>query len=158
FMAENTKRNLELIILLGLLATIGPLSIDTYLTSMPPNANELGLPTAVVQPSVSAYFVGLAAGQIISGPFSDRFGRRPVLFIGLGLYLIATLISVLAPTIGILIIGRLVQGLGASATPAAGRAVIRDIWSGDRAARAMSFVMMVMAFAPLIAPILGGQI
>src|SRR5699024_3196706 len=88
----------------------------------------------------------------------DRFGRRPVLFIGLGLYLIATLISVLAPTIGILIIGRLVQGLGASATPAAGRAVIRDIWSGDRAARAMSFVMMVMAFAPLIAPILGGQI
>jgi len=157
-MAENTKRNLELIILLGLLAAIGPLSIDTYLPSMPAIANEFGVPSSVVQQSVSAYFVGLAAGQIISGPFSDRFGRRPVLFIGLGLYLIATLISVLAPTIGILIIGRLVQGLGASATPAAGRAVIRDIWSGDRAARAMSFVMMVMAFAPLIAPILGGQI
>lgn len=157
-MTENTKRNFELIILLGLLAAIGPLSIDTYLPSMPAIANEFGVPSSLVQQSVSAYFVGLAAGQIISGPFSDRFGRRPVLFIGLGLYLIATLVSVLAPTIGMLIIGRVVQGLGASATPAAGRAVIRDIWSGDQAARAMSFVMMVMAFAPLIAPILGGQI
>src|SRR5690625_2533828 len=125
-MAENTKRNLELIILLGLLAAIGPLSIDTYLPSMPAIANGFGVQSSVVHQSVSAYFVGLAAGQIISRPFSDRFGRRPVLFIGLGLYLIATLISVLAPTIGILIIGRLVQGLGASATPAAGRAVIRD--------------------------------
>src|SRR5690625_2802194 len=102
-MTENTKRNLELIILLGLLAAIGPLSIDTYLPSMPAIANEFGVPSALVQQSVSAYFVGLAAGQIISGPFSDRFGRRPILFIGLGLYLLATLASVLAPTIGVLI-------------------------------------------------------
>jgi DHA1 family bicyclomycin/chloramphenicol resistance-like MFS transporter len=141
-----------------LLAAIGPLSIDTYLPSMPAIAREFGAASSLVQDSVSAYFFGLAAGQIVCGPVSDRFGRRPVLFAGLGLYILATLACVLAPGVGVLIAGRAVQGLGASATPAAGRAVIRDVWSGDRAARAMSFVMMVMAFAPLIAPILGGQI
>src|SRR5699024_8551233 len=158
FMPQTTTRNVELIILLGLLAAIGPLSIDTYLPSMPAIAAELGATSSLVQQSVSAYFIGLAAGQLICGPCSDRYGRRPVLFVGLGLYLAATLACVLAPTIGILIAGRTLQGLGAAATPAAGRAVIRDIWSGDQAARAMSFVMMVMAFAPLIAPMLGGQI
>lgn len=157
-MPKTDRHHLELIVLIGALAAIGPLSIDTYLPSMPAIAAQFAAASSLVQQSVSAYFVGLAAGQIICGPFSDRFGRRPVLFAGLGLYLAATLACVLAPTIGVLIAGRALQGLGASATPAAGRAVIRDIWSGDRAARAMSFVMMVMAFAPLIAPTLGGQI
>lgn len=156
--AARRRRNLELIVLLGLIAAIGPLSIDTYLPSMPAIAAEFGVAASLVQQSVSAYFFGLAAGQIVAGPFSDRFGRRPVLFGGLALYLAATLACVLAPGIGVLIIGRAVQGLGASATPAAGRAIIRDVWSGNRAARAMSFVMMVMAFAPLIAPLIGGQI
>lgn len=150
--------NTELIVLLGLLAAIGPLSIDTYLPGMPAIADDLDAASSLVQQSVSAYFLGLAAGQIIAGPFSDRFGRRPILFIGLALYLLATLVCVLAPGVGILILGRALQGLGASATPAAGRAIIRDTWSGDQAARAMSFVMMVMAFAPLIAPIIGGQV
>ncbi len=157
-MARGSARNTEIIVLLGLLAAIGPLSIDTYLPSIPAIANEFGVPSALVEQSVSAYFLGLAAGQIVCGPFSDRFGRRPILFGGLGLYLLATLACVLAPTAEVLIAARIVQGLGASATPAAGRAVIRDIWSGNQAAQAMSFVMMVMAFAPLIAPLMGGQI
>lgn len=157
-MQKNKTRNAELIVLLGLLAAIGPLSIDTYLPSIPTIAKDFGTTTALVQQSVSAYFLGLAAGQIICGPFSDRFGRRPVLFLGLVLYLVATVACVVSPTIGFLIVGRAIQGLGAAATPAAGRAVIRDIWSGEKAARAMSFVMMVMAFAPIIAPLLGGQI
>lgn len=157
-MSETKTRNGELIVLLALLAAIGPLSIDTYLPGMPAIAADFGVPFSLVQQSLSAYFIGLAAGQIFCGPLSDRFGRRPVLFVGLVLFLLATLVCVYAPTIGVLIIGRALQGLGASATPAAGRAVIRDVWSGDDAARAMSFVMMVMAVAPLIAPILGGQI
>lgn len=157
-MTETKTRDAELIVLLALLAAIGPLSVDTYLPGMPAIAADLGVPFALVQQSLSAYFIGLAGGQIFCGPLSDRFGRRPVLFVGLALFLAATLACVYAPTIGVLIVGRFLQGLGASATPAAGRAVIRDIWSGDQAARAMSFVMMVMAFAPLLAPVLGGQI
>lgn len=125
---------------------------------MPAIASEFGASTALVQQSVSAYFFGLALGQIVSGPLSDRFGRRPVLLFGLGLYLLATLACYGAPGVEWLIAARALQGIAASATTAAGRAVIRDVWSGNRAARAMSFVMMVMAFAPLIAPLLGGQI
>lgn len=157
-MPRTETRNTELIVLLGLLSAIGPLSIDTYLPSLPAIASELGAASALVEQSVSAYLLGLAAGQVVCGPCSDRFGRRPVLFAGLGLYLLATLACVLAPNVGALVAGRAIQGLGASATPAAGRAVIRDVWSGDRAARAMSFVMMVMAFAPLLAPLVGGQV
>ncbi|MDN5864653.1 MAG: Bcr/CflA family multidrug efflux MFS transporter [Gammaproteobacteria bacterium] len=151
-------RHLEMIVLLGLMAAVGPLTIDTYLPSMPAIGAELGASSTAVQQTVSAYFFGLAAGQIFSGPLSDRFGRRPVLLFGFALYLVTTIACALAPGVGILIAARGVQGLGASASSAAGRAVIRDIWSGNRAARAMSFVMMVMAFAPLAAPIIGGQI
>lgn len=157
-MKKALPRNTELIVLLGLLAAVGPLSIDTYLPSMPAIGAELGATAATVQQTVSAYFFGLAVGQIFSGPLSDRFGRRPVLLFGFALYLLASIGCVLTPGIGILIAARAVQGLGASASSAAGRAVIRDIWSGNRAARAMSFVIMVMAFAPLVAPLIGGQI
>lgn len=157
-MARATRSDAELIVLLALLAAIGPLSIDTYLPGMPAIAIDLRVSSSVVEQSLSAYFVGLAAGQVVFGPLSDRFGRRPILFCGLLLYLLATVVCVFAPTAHMLIIGRAVQALGASAMPAASRAVVRDLWSGNRAARAMSFVMMAMAFAPIIAPLLGGQI
>ena len=156
--AASTRTDVELVILLALLAAIGPLSIDTYLPAMPAIAVDLQVTSAVIEQSLSAYFLGLAAGQIICGPLSDRFGRRPILYGGLALFLPATVACVVAPTAHMLIIGRAVQGLGASAMPAASRAIVRDLWSGNRAARAMSFVMMAMAFAPIIAPLLGGQI
>lgn len=149
--------NREIIVILGLLTAIGPLSIDSYLPSIPAIANEFGAGVALVQQSVSAYFFGLAIGQIICGPLSDRYGRKIVLLIGLAFYLVSTLICIRASTVDSLIIARTVQGLGASATAAAGRAIIRDIWSGNRAARALSFVMIVMAFGPLAAPFIGSQ-
>lgn len=144
--------------MLGLLTAIGPLSIDTYLPSLPAIAIELRASASLVEQSVSAYFFGLAVGLIASGPLSDRFGRRPPLFVGLGIYLLATLACVFASSIDILVGARAVQGLGASATVITGRAVIRDVWSGNQAARAMSFVMIVTAFTPMIAPLIGGQI
>lgn len=157
-MARPARSDAELIILLALLAAIGPLSIDTYLPGMPAIAADLRVSSSVIEQSLSAYFIGLAAGQVVLGPLSDRFGRRPILFGGLLLYLLATVVCVYAPTAHMLIVGRAVQALGAAAMPAASRAVVRDLWSGNRAARAMSFVMMAMAFAPIIAPLLGGQI
>lgn len=156
--AGRARRDAELILLLALLAAIGPLSIDTYLPGMPAIAAELHVAISAVEQSLSAYFVGIAAGQVVCGPLSDRFGRRPILFGGLALYLLATVACVVAPTAGVLVAARAVQGLGASAMATASRAVVRDLWAGNRAARAMSFVMMAMAFAPIIAPLLGGQI
>lgn len=147
-----------LIVLLGLLTASGPLSIDMYLPSLPTIASELGAPSAAVQQSVSAFFLGLAAGQLVYGPLSDRFGRRPALLLGFALYLVASVACATAGSVHLLIVARAVQGLGAAATPSAGRAVIRDRWQGDAAARAMSFVVMVMGVAPLVAPLAGGQI
>lgn len=156
--AADRRRGVEIIVIVASLVAVGPLSIDTYLPSLPAIAAEFGATAALVQQTVSAYFLGLAAGQLLSGPLSDRFGRRRVLLVGLGLYLLASLACVFAATINVLISARAVQGLGASATTAAGRAVVRDVWAGRRAARGMSYVMMVMAFAPLLAPLIGGQI
>lgn len=148
----------EMIFLLACLAAIGPVTIDTYLPGMPAIAEQFSVTSALVEQSVSAYFAGLACGQLFFGPLSDRFGRRPVLLGGLLVYLIATLVCVFAASVGELVLARLAQGVGASATVVAGRAVIRDVWSGRRAARALSLIMLISAFAPLLAPILGGQI
>lgn len=147
-----------LIAMIGLLTAVGPLSIDMYLPSLPTIADELGVSSSAVQQSVSAFFLGLAAGQLVYGPLSDRFGRRPALLLGFGLYLLASLACATAGSVHLLIVARAVQGLGAAATPAAGRAIVRDRWKGDEAARAMSFVVMVMGIAPLLAPLVGGQI
>src|SRR5699024_4221621 len=157
-MKKLANRNIELIALLGFLAAVGPLSIDTYLPSLPTISDTLGAATGAVQLSVSAFFFGLACGQIFCGPLSDRFGRRPVIFIGFGIFVGASIACALATHVTALIIARAIQGLAASASPAAGRAVIRDVWSGNQAARAMSFVVMVMSIAPLLAPLMGGQL
>lgn len=157
-MPRTATRSTELIVLLGLLAALGPLSIDTYLPSTPAIAREFDVAAALVQHSVSVYFLGLAAGLVVCGPLSDRVGRRPVLFAGLALYLAATLACVLARDVHALVAARVVQGLGASAAFASTPAIVRDLWSGNRAARVMSIVMMVMAFAPLLAPLIGAQI
>ncbi len=151
-------RSRQLIALLALMAAVGPLSIDTYLPSLPAIAKGFGVAASAVQLSVSAYFIGLAAGQVFAGPLSDRFGRRPVLFVGFALFLVASAACAIAPDVELLVVARAVQGLGAAASAAVGRAVVRDVWSGDRAARAMSFVMMIMSLAPLVAPIMGGYI
>lgn len=147
-----------LIAVLGFLSAVTPLSIDMYLPSLPTLAGELGTTSSMAQISVSTFFFGLALGQLLYGPLSDRFGRRPALALGFGLYLVASLACALTRSIEMLIVARAVQGLGAAASPSAGRAIIRDHWSGNAAARAMSFVMMVMSVAPLVAPLLGGQV
>lgn len=147
-----------LIVLLGLLTAIGPLSIDMYLPGMPALRDELHTTDAQAQISLSTFFVGLAAGQLLLGPLSDRFGRRGVLLFGAVLYIAASLACLLAPAIDTLVASRLVQGLGAAAGPVVSRAVIRDVYHGREAARAQSFVILVMAIAPLVAPFIGGYV
>ncbi|WP_435104181.1 Bcr/CflA family multidrug efflux MFS transporter [Arhodomonas sp. AD133] len=147
-----------LIAILGMLTAFGPMSIDLYLPGLPAMADELGVSSAAAQQSLSLFFIGLAAGQLVYGPFSDRYGRRPVLVVSILLYLVSSIMCVIAPTLPVLLGGRFLQGLGAAAGPVVARAVIRDVYHGSRAARMLSFVILVMAVAPLVAPLLGGQI
>lgn len=143
---------------LGMLTAIAPLSIDMYLPAMPGLADEFAVDPAHVQYSLSLFFLGLAAGQLTYGPFSDRYGRRPILYFGIVLYLAATIVCALSISIDMLITARAAQGFGAAAAPVMSRAIVRDRFSGSESASVMSFVVMVMATAPLVAPIVGGLV
>ncbi|MEX0431068.1 Bcr/CflA family multidrug efflux MFS transporter [Spiribacter insolitus] len=145
-----------MIFILGVITAFAPLSIDLYLPGLPLIEEDLRVSAALTQLSLSLFFVGLASGQFLYGPLADRYGRRGPLLAGILMYLAATLVCALAPTIEVLLGGRLVQGFGAAAGPVIARAVVRDIYAGRRAARVMSFVILVMTLAPLIAPVLGG--
>lgn len=155
---ETQSPGTGLILLLAVLAALSPLSVDTYLPSLPLLATHFGTSSGNVQHSLGLFFLGLAAGQFFYGPISDRIGRKPVLFFGLGLYLVTSVLCARAPTLTVLIAGRLAQGLGAAVGPVVARAIVRDVWSGQHAARAISYVVMVMTTAPIAAPILGGHL
>ncbi len=153
------RRNLVfLVVLLGLLLATLPFAIDLTLPSMPMTAAAFGVSNAAVQFSLSAFVAGLAAGQLIYGPVSDRFGRRPVLMVGLGLFFAASLGCAFAPSIEALTAFRAVHGLAACAMSVLARAVVRDLYRDEDAARMYAQIMMVHGFAPLIGPILGAHL
>lgn len=146
---------LGLLLLLGALTAIGPLSIDAYLPAMPQLARELGASPGAAQLTLSSFFFGLASAQIVWGPLSDRLGRRTPLLMGLALFTVASLGCALAPTIELLALGRFLQAVGGSAGVVIARAVVRDRWAGREAARVMSLLVLVMGAAPILAPTLG---
>ncbi|NVO14866.1 MAG: multidrug effflux MFS transporter [Rhodoplanes sp.] len=142
--------------LLGLLTTIGPLSVDLYLPALPEIGRELAAPTAQVQWTISAYLVGFAFGQVGYGPLADIHGRRPVLLVALVAFCAATLVCAVASDIGWLIAARAIQAIGASGAAVLARAVVRDLYHGARAGREMSIMGMIMGLAPVMAPTAGG--
>ena len=155
---ESRAAYFVFIAVLGMLTAVAPLSIDMYLPAMPGLARQFDVDAAYVQYSLSLFFVGLAAGQLTYGPLSDRYGRLPILYFGLSLYLLASIACALSDSVGMLIVSRAVQGFGAAAGPVMSRAIVRDRFQGSKAASVMSFVVMVMATAPLLAPIIGGLV
>ena len=146
------------ILALGMITAIGPLSIDMYLPAFGDISTSLGTSMANVQRSLTAYFVGLAIGQLCYGPISDRFGRKRPLYVGLALYLVASIGCAMATSIDSLIILRALQALGSSAGAVIWRAMVRDRYHHRHAARMFSLLMMVMGLASILAPILGGWI
>jgi len=145
-----------LTLLLAALTALGPLSIDMYLPSLPEIGRALAAPTASVQLTISSYLIGFAAGQIIYGPVSDRYGRRPVLFGALAVYVVGVGICAATPSIDPLIVARFLQGIGGSGAIVLARAIVRDLYSGVRAARELSLMGSISAFAPIVAPMIGG--
>lgn len=147
----------HLLLLLGCLSTFGPLSLDMYLPGLPAMADDLGASTSAAQLTLTACLAGLAAGQLLIGPLSDTYGRRRPLLVGLLGYGAASLLCALAPSILALTLLRFLQGLAGAAGIVVARAVVRDVSSGDAAAKAFSRLMLVSGLAPILAPTLGGQ-
>ena len=155
-MSAPSHRRLALI--LGALAGIGPFSIDMYLPALPDIGVSLAAPAGQVQGTLAIYFLGLAFGQVLYGPLSDRHGRRRPLFVGLGLYTVAAVACALAPDIQVLTAARLFQALGGCAGMVIARAVVRDVTDERGAVRLMAQLMLVMGVAPIVAPVIGGAL
>lgn len=149
---------LQLVLVLGLLIALGPLTIDLYLPALPEVGSDLHASDSQVQLTLSAIMVGLAFGQLIIGPISDAVGRRRPLLIGMVVHAAMSLICVLAPSIGALTFVRLLQGFAGAAISVTAMAVVRDLFAGRAAAKIMSHLMLVLGIAPVLAPTMGGYI
>ncbi|HEX5092180.1 MAG TPA: multidrug effflux MFS transporter [Burkholderiales bacterium] len=143
-------------VLLGVLFALTALGTDAWLPALPVAAQALDAPVARMQLTVTTYFLGLAGGQLVWGPLSDRYGRRPVLLAGLGLALAASAWCAASGTAAGLILGRLAQGLGMSAGPVISRAIVRDLHGQEQAARLLARMTIVFSVIPIAAPLAGG--
>ncbi|MFH8340826.1 multidrug effflux MFS transporter [Streptomyces sp. AM6-12] len=143
---------------LGGLTATPPLAMDMYLPSLPEVTRSLHAPAATVQLTLTACLLGMALGQLVVGPMSDRWGRRRPLLTGLAVNLVATALCALAPNVETLVAFRLVQGLAGAAGIVIARAVVRDLYDGVAMARFFSTLMLISGVAPVVAPLIGGQI
>jgi DHA1 family bicyclomycin/chloramphenicol resistance-like MFS transporter len=150
--------SLRLLVTLALLSSIGPLAIDAYLPTFPDLAADLSTSAARVQLTLTTFMLGMAAGQLVLGPLSDRLGRRRLLLAGTLVTFLAGVVCTLTPSIGVLVVARLVQGVAGAAGMVIGRAVVADLATGRAAARAFSTLGVIGGVAPVVAPLLGGLI
>lgn len=149
------RPSVGLIVLLGALTAFGAISIDLYLPALPTIARHFGAPVAAAQITMSAFFLGMALGQLGFGPLSDRVGRKPPLIAGAIIYTLASLAIMLAPSIEWMAAGRFVQAVGACAGVVIARAVVRDRFDTTESARLFSLMFLVLSVAPMLAPSLG---
>jgi DHA1 family bicyclomycin/chloramphenicol resistance-like MFS transporter len=143
-------------IVLGLLIAVGAFAIDMYIPGFAAIARDLHTSPGTVQLSMTSFFIALALGQVVYGPVSDAVGRKPPIYAGLVIFVLASAGAAFAPSIGLLILARFFQGIGAAATTVVPMAVIRDEYTGPDAARLLSLAMLSLSVSPILAPVFGG--
>ncbi|KDN76722.1 multidrug effflux MFS transporter [Streptomyces olindensis] len=157
-LTPHRRTGLLVTFLLGSLTAVPPLAMDMYLPSLPEVTRALHAPAATVQLTLTACLAGMALGQLVVGPMSDRWGRRRPLLAGLAVFVVATVLCALAPTVELLVAFRLAQGLAGAAAIVIARAVVRDLYDGMAMARFFSTLMLISGVAPIVAPLIGGQV
>lgn len=145
-------------VMLGLISAIGPFAIDMYLPALPAIGASLHADPHAVQLSLMSFFLSFGISQIVYGPASDIFGRKPPLYFGIGLFVVGSIGCALAPDIGWLIAFRLVQGLGGGAPMVVPRAIVRDLHTGADATRLIAMLMLVLSVSPVLAPLIGSLV
>lgn len=149
------SRRLELVILLGVLTAFAPLSIDMYLPALPALETYFKATEGAVQLTLAMFIVGFSLGQTLYGPLTDRFGRKPPLYVGMIVYTVSSALCTLAVTVGQLTLLRLLQSLGACAGSVISRAMVRDLFPPEETRRVYSALILVMGVSPLLAPLFG---
>ncbi len=153
-----TPSRARMIVVLGVMVALGPLTIDMYLPALPKIADELSVSSSVVQLTLTGTLAGLALGQLIVGPLSDSLGRRRPLMAGIVLHMLASVICMLAPNLVVLGLARVLQGIGAAAAMVVAIAVVGDLFAESAAATVLSRLMLVLGVAPVLAPSLGAAV
>ena len=156
--AAPARSRLELIIILGAMTSFAPLGTDMYLPALPTLQRIFGTSSLAVQATLSSFFAGFAVGQLVFGPITDRFGRRPPLYAGLLLFVAASIGCALAPSVEVLTALRFVQAFGACAGGVIARAMVRDLFDPRESARLYGALMLVTGLAPMLAPLIGGHL
>ena len=152
----SPRDRLRLVLVLGLLIALGPLTIDMYLPALPTITADLATSAAAVQLTLTGTLAGIGLGQLLVGPVSDAYGRRRPLLAGVGLHILASVLCVIAPNLAVLGTLRVLQGVGAAAAGVVAMAIVRDLFDGLAFAKLFSRLMLVMGAAPILAPTLGG--
>ena len=152
------RKHFFLILLLGSLTALGPFSIDMYLPGFPAIAKDLNTSIASVSLSLSGFFIGISLGQLLYGPLLDRFGRKKPLYIGLAIYILASLGCAYAKSIDALIVLRCIQALGSCAAAVASIAMVRDLFPINENAKVFALLWLVVGVSPMIAPTIGGYV
>lgn len=156
--ARPRMSTLRAMLVLGMLEAFGPLSMDLYLPQLPQLAASLGTTEALAQVTMSACMIGLGLGQLVAGPLSDRLGRRLPLMIGVAAFAVLSLVCAVAPDVELLLAARFLQGLAGSAGIVICLAIARDQFDGVELSRMLSLLFLVSGTAPIIAPVVGGQL
>ncbi|MDJ1470605.1 multidrug effflux MFS transporter [Xanthocytophaga flava] len=154
----NRKRYISLILILGTLTALGPFSIDMYLPGFPAMAKYLHTDVAGVALSLSSFFIGLAAGQLLYGPLLDKFGRRKPLLFGLSVYILASIGCAMITSLNELIVLRVIQAIGSCAAAVASMAMVRDLFPVNENAKVFALLMLVVGASPMVAPTIGGYV
>src|SRR5580693_6329267 len=157
-MSHSTHNRFLIILILGSLSTLSPFAIDMYLPAFPDIAVALHTSTAKVSLSVSSYFAGLAAGQLVYGPLLDRFGRKIPLYVGLTLFAVASILCLFAHSVQWLVAMRFLQALGGCAAQVAAMAMVRDFFPVHETPRIISWLILILGVSPLLAPTVGGLV
>jgi DHA1 family bicyclomycin/chloramphenicol resistance-like MFS transporter len=144
-------------LLLGVLVALTALGMDMFLPAVPVIARALGAEPGAAQQTVTGYLLGLSIGQLAWGPISDRFGRKPVLLAGLGLFLVSCACAATAASVQSVVLLRFAQGVGMSSGPVVARSIVRDLYAREHAAHLLTRMMAVFGVIPVAAPLLGGQ-
>jgi len=156
--SSSLEKSVSFIILLGALTAFDPLSIDMYLPAFADIAKDFRVNSAAVELSLTTFFIGLAVGQLIYGPLSDRYGRKKPLLIGMSFYCLSSLGCAFSSGIHMLIAFRVLQALGGCSGMVVTRAIVRDLFDNQRSAHIYSLLMLVMGLAPILAPLIGGYL